>query len=378
MLSQEKAAEIVATMADGGELVTAPVTKPPFVMTSLMNIPFFSSIFKEIIGSTVTIEHVVTHPNKEILDTLPVIGMAFNSLDIVRIPMLYFVSYILGEKIPFTLGNNAKFVYGAIFLGMMLTSILLPFTAPIIGVCAAALVLTAGLAALNMAVKQQTKNREKLAALPDEMTTCATTQQELQTSAHELKTKLSESSNLAETTQIIEDISALAVKYEETEKTLKTLHVQQSTLEQSRDNMKVIDKRIKTSFALLGLAGSILVLAAPAAAPAMLMSLGLAGSAYFIGRSGLRLRNWLLKPVGNKDNEQVLPQETDSTCLMANQLKSGSSVTPTATPTKSATNISPPPEKHEPKAHITAAEIREALKATRIEETDTDNKKNTL
>ncbi|QBR85139.1 hypothetical protein E3983_12725 [Legionella israelensis] len=72
-------------------------------------------------------------------------SLVFYAFEFFRIPGIYLASFILGRKVPFTLKNNAKWLYSAVLLGLSIAAIAVPGVAPFLAIGISALAVGVGL-----------------------------------------------------------------------------------------------------------------------------------------------------------------------------------------------------------------------------------------
>ena len=257
----------------------------PRLLAMLEELPFFTQTLKTIKGAgaaSISLVEKTGHNSSSILEAtkpLPYIGLAFNGLDVIRIPMIYLAAFYLNEPVPFTLSNTTKWFYAAAFLSLGLTGILIPFTAPIIGVTLAATAFIANATVLQWSLKQYQKDKqlpETLRAEEDQLIA-------LQNTAKILKKKLKENpKNINHNNEI----NQLKILFDAQKSTIQQLYDQQESLITSN---KLIDKGVSISLSSVGLAGSVALLLAVPAAPFILISAGLAGGVYLLSKMALKI-----------------------------------------------------------------------------------------
>lgn len=76
----------------------------------------------------------------EIAEGSSVAALAVSGYAFFRIPFLYLCAYLLGLPIPFTLDNNARWLYSATLMSLAITAIVVPVAAPFIAFASAGIV----------------------------------------------------------------------------------------------------------------------------------------------------------------------------------------------------------------------------------------------
>lgn len=283
--------------------MTGPVTtEADPLLRMLYRIPLFTAPLRNINGGVIASVHLMQktkHASNALLDTakpLPVIGMTLGSVDIIRIPMIYLTAFYLGEKIPFTLPNNAKWFYAALGLSLGLTAILFPFTAPIISITLASMALAANVVILKSVWDKYAQEKADIrdpSALKDQITTAKQHMADLQKRAEE---QLSHLNNppLENEESTIRQINALKAEYDSQKEILRKLNDRHLSLAENKSAQgKLLDRSVFTSLSAIMLTGAIISLLAVPAAPFLFIAGGLADTAYLIGRTAV---NWLFPP----------------------------------------------------------------------------------
>ena len=317
--TDEEARQLVENMAK-------PVTgeREPF-LRALRYIPFLAHPLKTInqaaldSGRLVDKEGQASNQLLDALKPLPFIGMALNSLDIVRIPLIYLAAFYLDEKIPFTLPNNVKWVYAATGLALGLTTIFLPYTAPIIAVCLASAALAANLVILKSVWDQYRQDKTDMQLGPVALTDLTKIEEEKMNNITRAAKIMSALSTLD-----ITDINSLKEAYDNQKEIFQKAYNRQETTKG-----QILDKSVFATMAASIVAGTILSLLAIPAAPFILIATGLAGFAYLLIRTAI---TWFSGP-----SKQPAQPTRSSTTTMNAGLAAGPSTTTTSSATPSST-----------------------------------------
>ncbi|PWY56544.1 hypothetical protein DGG96_05310 [Legionella qingyii] len=126
-------------------------SKKSIAQSILKILPFFNKFIDsaEGAGSTITsmvqIQGHLTHASEAAGSAFLIIRVVNAAIDFIRIPCIYIAAYIANQESPITLSRNARFLYSAVLLGLTITALAFPPSAPII-----ALVLS--IAALGLSV----------------------------------------------------------------------------------------------------------------------------------------------------------------------------------------------------------------------------------
>jgi hypothetical protein len=203
----------------------------------------------------------------DVIKATPVIGIALNSLDVIRVPMLYIACLMMGEKVPFTLKNNTKWALGGILLGLGLTGMLFPPVAAFTAIAVPALLLVSSAATFKLLRDQRQNDKMMSLALDQEIP-------RKEAALAEIITKMSDAPEL----------TALHKEALEQKNQLKALYHQQEKLKSSQDKFTMLDGTVSMTIpALLTVASVLSVLVIPAA-PFIAMSAGFLSGGYLVGR----------------------------------------------------------------------------------------------
>ncbi|WP_454784907.1 hypothetical protein [Legionella sp. WA2024007413] len=114
-------------------------------------LPLFNSFMDSVeeagsaITSMVQIKGHLTHASDAAGNAFLIIRIVNAAFDFIRIPAIYIAAYIANQESPITLSRNARFLYSAVLLGLAITAIAFPPSAPIIA-------LIISIAALGLSV----------------------------------------------------------------------------------------------------------------------------------------------------------------------------------------------------------------------------------
>lgn len=291
------------------------------LLRMLEHIPFFTGPLKVIndtanAGAQLIYKTGHSSPQfLELIKPLPVISLAFNSLDFVRIPMIFLAALYLKEPIPFTLNNTAKWFYSATFLSLGITALLVPFTDPIISILLAATAFTMNAVLLKWTWSQYQHDKQ----LPKKITEATYALNDLQHQAQHLGKQLTLH---PKSSKIVEEINTLKIQFDEKKNDMQDLTNQQETQITAG---KIFDRSIYTTIASMAVAGSVVSLLALPFAPFILIASGLAGGTYLLSRT---LFNHVFSETP-KGNELKIPFPCSTKKM---NLKMNNSPTPQFTP----------------------------------------------
>lgn len=145
-------------------------------------------------------------------------GAALAALDFLLIPMIYLSSYIYGEKVPFTLNNNARWMYSGVLLGLTLTSILVPAAATPIGLVLGGVSMGLSSFLLGKAIYERYHLGKERRALATEIVKAEGEMSLLQEQANLLQESLAQATATEEQKALCAQIDVLKKQYDETKK----------------------------------------------------------------------------------------------------------------------------------------------------------------
>lgn len=138
-LTHEKALELLKKLQEPVNYELESLD-PTLMNAALQQVPWLSNFIQNVEDSGSAIikigEHVIElpdAPSNQALGNLFHFGsVAIAVLDFIRIPIVYFAAYLLSQKIPISLDNNARWLYSAMLLSLIIVSLSVPVAAPII------------------------------------------------------------------------------------------------------------------------------------------------------------------------------------------------------------------------------------------------------
>ncbi|WP_454781431.1 hypothetical protein [Legionella sp. WA2022007384] len=130
-------------------------SKKSITQSILKTLPFFNRFIEsaEVAGSAITsmvqIKGHLTHASDVAGSAFLIIRFVNAAIDFIRIPGIYIAAYIANQESPITLSRNARFLYSAVLLGLTITAVAFPPSAPIIALVIS--IATLGLSVVTLA-----------------------------------------------------------------------------------------------------------------------------------------------------------------------------------------------------------------------------------
>ncbi|BCA96956.1 hypothetical protein TUM19329_33170 [Legionella antarctica] len=231
-------------------------------------------------------------------------AVAMAAFYFIRIPTIYIAAYMLNEKIPITLDNNARWLYSGVLLALAITAITVPVAATVIGFVAASIGLTAGLFLLGRTLyeryqlgKEYKKTRKMIDLEEEEMLS-------IQQQAKYLEERINKATQEDELIEIYKDIALLGERYDVQYAKLEQLKNKELHLEQKMAEagvMQVLDRGIGVCLSSITILGMILALFFPAVGLGILTGVAVTGGVYLAARLTAPLfklfGNWLTNKI---------------------------------------------------------------------------------
>ncbi|WP_133136480.1 PspA/IM30 family protein [Legionella rowbothamii] len=233
-------------------------------------------------------------------------GAALAALDFLLIPMIYLSSYIYGEKVPFTLNNNARWMYSGVLLGLTLTSILVPAAATPIGLVLGGVSMGLSSFLLGKAIYERYHLGKERRALATEIVKAEGEMSLLQEQANLLQESLAQATATEEQKALCAQIDVLKKQYDEQKNKITGLKEREVVVNEKIKKLEfihILDKGLGVGFASLAMVGLVLSLFFPAVGFPILAGVGVASAAYIAARIvGPILRdagNWVMDKLRN-------------------------------------------------------------------------------
>ncbi|MDR3502303.1 MAG: hypothetical protein P4L79_06935 [Legionella sp.] len=232
-------------------------------------------------------------------------GAALAALDFLLIPMIYLSSYIYGEKVPFTLNNNARWMYSGVLLGLTLTSILVPAAAPI-GLVLGGVSIGLSSFLLGKAIYERYHLGKERKALATEIVKAEGEMSLLQEQAKIVQESLARATTKEEQQALCAQVNVLKKQYDEQKNKITGLKEREALVNEKIKKLEfihILDKGLGVGFASLAMVGLVLSLFFPAIGFPILAGVGVASAAYLSARIfGPLLRdagNWVIDKLRN-------------------------------------------------------------------------------
>lgn len=251
-------------------------------------------------------------------------GAALAALDFLLIPMIYLSSYIYGEKVPFTLNNNARWMYSGVLLGLTLTSILVPAAAMPIGLLLGGVSIALSTFLLGKAIYERYHLGKERKALASEIAHAEGEMALIQEQAKIVQESLARATTKAEQHALCAQVDLLKKQYGEQKDKITGLKEREAVVNEKVKKLEfihILDKGLGVGFASLAMVGLVLSLFFPTVGFPMLAAVGVASATYLAARIfGPMLRdagNWLLDKLrnvfGKSDAEKTEANGLDNT-----------------------------------------------------------------
>jgi hypothetical protein len=229
-------------------------------------------------------------------------GLVVAVFDFVRIPLIYLAAFLLNEKIPFKLDNNARWIYSGFLLGLAITALFTPpVVVSIIAFVGAGTGLALGLFLLGRTIHQRYMLGRERRSLMREIGREQEEMELIQDEAKNLENLLADAKEEQQIIEILEEIAILQERYNSQKAVLEKLKNKQLHLEQEIKRvgmMRVIDKTIGVGLTSLTIIGLVVTLFFPPVGLWMLAGVAIAGGAYLLGRLAtpllLSLGSWVI------------------------------------------------------------------------------------
>lgn len=282
--------------------------EPGLFNAALQRIPWLSRVLQDVEatgGAIIKIgQRTIKLPNTASNNALGHVfhfgSLGLAVLDFARIPIVYLAAFILGQKIPFNLDNNARWLYSTLLFALIILSLVLPTTAPIISFIVAGLGIAVSTFLLTRTLidryqlSQNKKNSDE--AIAKELTIMATLQQQ----AKSFESRVLEASE-GELILIGAELEILNKEYLVQKARLENLMAQARDIEQKIKEvglLRVVDKSVAIILGAITVIGLILAIYLPPVGLTVLSASTMVGSGYVLARVALpvikALGNWLL------------------------------------------------------------------------------------
>lgn len=219
-------------------------------------------------------------------------GIALDFMNFLRIPVIYLASILLGQKVPFTLSNNAKWLYSGITITLAIVALTVPVAALPIAMTSAALGLAISLVTLGKFLYETSQNKEngkQLESINQDLVVATKELESMQAYARRLYTDLSSTApSSREYEGYISDIHHLHVQYLEKISDIQALQDKKNYYEVKRksiNNLAALDKCLAFALSTLGVLGVGFLFAIPLVGFSIMATTATIGMFYLLGRA---------------------------------------------------------------------------------------------
>lgn len=270
--------------------VEEPLENDGLVLIVLNQIPLLNALMKRLNSASSAVSDLIkkngiaTDAVLNINKVNPFVGIALNLIDFLQIPLIYLSAYMLGQKSPITLTNNARWLYATVLLALCVIGVLLPVTAPFVAISSAGLGCFAGIFILTKLWQGYAKDKQSYIQLHEKIDNspygnlvllCSEMKNALDNPlANRLKI---ESLSL----ELESSIQQCKVRQHEIQEWLKQINF----LEQKMNiESEVLDNSIGIILALTAVAGTVVSLFFPPIGLIILLTAASTGAAYVVTR----------------------------------------------------------------------------------------------
>lgn len=283
--------EIIAS----GACSPTPVSKQAVLIDVLKQLPFLTGFIRNMIEARnaatqlVTLASDLPPDSLEVVKSTQFVGLALRAVDFIRIPLIYIAALSVGEKPPFTLSNNGKWLYAASLLALSLVALTLPATAPIIAIAAPSLVLTVSLYSFGKLYYDYRQNKIELGTINNKLNEATINFEDMKRDAEALKKDFTHAIQEKEITlagnlsNVIKNLSHDVAVHKNT--VMQPLTDRQHVLEEKMHiESEMMERAIGIGFASFAVIGAVTTLFFPPLGLGILISVGVVSGAYALGK----------------------------------------------------------------------------------------------
>lgn len=223
-------------------------------------------------------------------------AVAIAGLDFIRIPLIYLIAFVLKVKIPFTINNNARWFYSGLILGLVITALAVPVTAPFIGFTASGIGLVVGSFLLTKTLYQRAQLGRKNRQIKNELKIEDNQMRLIQQKASKLECLLTDAKDEKSRVEVYHEITLVQERFELQKQRIETLKYKEHQLAQKIEQLniiKVLDRSIGVILAAASIIGLVLTLFFPPLGSGILLGVSIVGGAYIFSRITAPLFNYL-------------------------------------------------------------------------------------
>lgn len=247
-------------------------------------------------------------------------GIALAALDFVRIPAIFFASWILGKRPPIELSQAATWLYSGVVLALLITAVAVPVAAPIIALVTASLGLAMSIYTLGKHFYDRHQVKKSLTKINDQV---QSVEKELR--AFQLDVRLLDS----DSPSYIKNVEKLHLHFEAKKNELQELKDKQLVEEKKLAQMgvgSVADKAISVILGAVALAGLVVSLFFPVVGISIIVGCAITAGAYLVARVGYSLINSVVEKykTANVSSSSALNDEYNELSSLLGSKKSAS------------------------------------------------------
>ncbi len=261
----------VAEMQQPIRFVPNPL--PPDALTILLleKVPLVSGFLRSVDGTGVSLSKLAyIQGNLEAARVnsafrLAAIAIAF--IDFIRIPLIYLAAWLLGQKLPITLSQNAKWLYSAVILGLTIASILAPAAVCIfITLATASFALAVSIFTLAKHFYDRQQTKKELVQIGVKIVQAESDLHGIQQEAKDLARRLRGAENDEERTNCIRFVRELQGRLDAKKQEMQQLYDKQLEQTQILEALgwgSVLDKTVGLTLAAVSVIGIVLAFFIP-------------------------------------------------------------------------------------------------------------------
>lgn len=317
-----KALELLRSLQADIDYKLIALKKQSLLRAAIARIPWISKFLTNVDDTAETIVKIGervsdvanSFGNESISHGFHIGGIVVAAFDFIRIPLIYLAAYMLDEKIPFKLTNNAKWIYASFLLALTITAVSVPATAPIIAFVAAGTGLGLGVFLLARTLYQRYELGKERKSLKTEIESAQSEMDLIQDKAKQLETMLLDAKEEDHIIAILQEVALVQEQYNSQKSLLEKLKNRELHVEQKIQNlgaMRIVDKSIGIGLTCISIIGLVVTLFFPPVGLWILTGAAIAGGVYLVGRLSTplfkSLGNWLV----NKFKHPSATDESD-------------------------------------------------------------------
>ena len=227
-------------------------------------------------------------------------AVALAALDFILIPIVYLSAFILNQKVPISLNNNARWMFSSILLGLTLTAVLVPVTAPIIALVTAGLTLGLSSFLLGKSLYERYQLAKEHKVIRVLMDSAEDEMQRIQDDAKYLESALNgvDDADEAFLAELYNESQVLQERYAAQKKLITELKIKEAEIKEQIKKVDIIhvtDKAVAVAFAAIAVVGFVVALFIPPVGLGILAGVSVASMAYIT----VRIAKPLFKSLGS-------------------------------------------------------------------------------